>query len=84
MLQLDRREEMERTHEYAVMDYRSGARLTGLASVDLVDASLAEESGTGAVGAYRSAGVWQYLREDEMGTVDDARVVYVIKEDWAS
>lgn len=66
------------TITYSVHNYQTGAALTGDPSDELVEASLAERSGTGAVGAYRDTnGVWQCLREDEMSAYAHARVVYV-------
>ena len=61
-----------------VYDYRTGSMLAGTPTQDLIDASAAEaeSSGTGAVGAYHDAGLWHYLREDEMGA-EGARVVYI-------
>jgi hypothetical protein len=67
----------------SVMDYQTGAEMDGTASAELIEASLAEHSGTGAVAAYRDEhGVWQHVPEsqesffrDQRG--EDVRTVYV-------
>lgn len=64
---------------YHVCDYHTGSDLDGTPSADLITASLAEHSGTGAVGAVldRETHVWRLVPADHMTTTPDARVVYV-------
>ena len=64
-----------------VYDAHTGDALDGPASRDLIRASLTERIGTGAVGAYCDlAGIWQYVRDDEMSAYapDAVRTVYVM------
>lgn len=49
----------------SVMDYRTGEALDGEPSAELIAASEADSSGTGAVLGYLDHGVWQYVRDDE-------------------
>lgn len=49
---------------YTVRNYQNGATLHGRATRDLIAASKAEHSGTGAVAAYCERGRWHHVADD--------------------
>lgn len=65
---------------FAVYDYETGERLPHGPTPELVRESLAEQSGTGAVGAYLAGGEWRWLDAGDPAPcgAEDCRTVYVI------
>jgi hypothetical protein len=63
------------------MDYQTGEALHGEPSHTLVEESLKEQSGTGAVYAYLDGDVWQYVPASQESRMrargSDVRTVWV-------
>ena len=53
-----------------VRNYQTGAALSGRATRDLIAASKAERSGTGAVAAYCERGWWHHVADDQVSQLE--------------
>lgn len=67
--------------KHKVHNYETGEELDGEPTDELIRESVAEKTGTGAVGAYLAGGEWRWLDAGDpapCGAVD-CRTVYVVE-----